>query len=261
MSLILAIANQKGGVGKTTSAVTLGSGLAMRGYRTLFIDLDPQGHVCHMLNLPKAGGVRRWFYDDEPLDRVIVEGRPNLWILPGDKSTDRVIGKIRDESYGEELFANALKAHTAAYDAVLIDLAPSLTILQIAALLAVEHVLIPTRLRFTDLDGVQEVLNTLQQLALHGHVNHYYILPTFFDRVANETVTRLRELATTFGSHIWPPIMQDIRVGEAPGHGLTLWEYAPSCNAVLGYINGGGQRVGGYAQALDRLLSIMERLD
>ena len=70
---IIAIANQKGGVGKTTTAVTLGAGLAMASHRTLIVDLDPQGHVAHMLNLPKSGGLRRWFYDDEPLEKEAVQ--------------------------------------------------------------------------------------------------------------------------------------------------------------------------------------------
>lgn len=262
MSRIIAVANQKGGVGKTTTTVILGSGLAAQGYNTLLADLDSQGHICHMLNLPKSGGVKRWFYDEEPLDQLIVQARPNLWVLPGDKTTERVISKIRDESYGEEAFADLLQAHTQAFDAVLLDLAPSLSNLQVAALIAAQYILIPTRLRFTDLDGVQEVMRSLQQIARHGHKPlDYFILPTFFDRVANETVTRLRELVAAFGSHVWPPVVQDIKVAEAPGLGLTLWEHAPHCNALLGYPNGNGLRVGGYAHALERLAAVMEGLD
>src|SRR5512145_3442912 len=254
-------ANQKGGVAKTTSAVTLGSGLALRGYRTLLVDLDPQGHVARMLNQAKSPGVRRWYYDETPLPECVQQVRENLWMLPGDKSTDKVMGRIRDESYGEENFAQALKEQAAGFDTIVLDLAPSLNNLQIAALIAADFVLIPTRLRMTDLDGVQDVMASLGQLLRHGHQpKGVYILPTFFDRVANETIRLLKETATRFPHIVWPPVVQDVRVGEAPARGKTLWEYAPQTNAVIGYVNGGGQRVGGYAHALDRMVGLIEKL-
>jgi chromosome partitioning protein len=259
-TVIWTIANQKGGVGKTTTTVTLGSGLAREGRKVLVVDLDSQGHVSRMLAQPKQPGVRRWYYDEEPLEQAIVQARENLWILPGDKSTDKVMARIRDESYGEEQFANQLKEHAAAlgFDVVIVDLAPSLNNLQVAALIAANYVLIPTRLRFTDMDGVQEVLKTLQQIGRHGHqVSGYFLLPTLFDRGANETIERLKELVASQGARVWPPIVQDVRVGEAPGRGLTIWEYAPTCNAVLGYVNG-GKRVGGYTDTLQRVLALLE---
>lgn len=159
---IVAIANQKGGVRKTTTAVTLGSSLAMTGHRTLIVDLDPQGHAAHMLNLPKSGSLRRWFYDGEPLEKEAIEVRDRLIVLRGDKSTDRVKGKIRDESYGEELFARELVEGTQQFDVVILDMAPSLNVLHVVGLLAADTVLIPTKLRFTDLDGVSEVIRSIQ---------------------------------------------------------------------------------------------------
>lgn len=259
--VVLAILNQKGGVGKTTTAITLGSGLARKGYRVLLVDLDLQGHISRMLAQPKQPGVRRWYYDEEPLNKAIVKARDNLWTLPGDKSTDKAMARVRDESYGEEQFACQLKEHAAmlGFDVVVIDLAPSLNNLQVAALIAADYAIIPTRLRFTDMDGVQEALKTLQQIGRHGHqLSGYFILPTLFDRNANETIERLKELVASQGPRVWPPIVQDVRVGEAPGRGLTIWEHAPACHAVLGYINSGGNRVGGYADTLQRVLTLLE---
>ncbi|NUM46655.1 MAG: ParA family protein [Anaerolineales bacterium] len=258
---ILAIANQKGGVGKTTTGVTLAAGLALRGYKTLLVDLDSQGHVSRALNLAKQDMLRRWFYDEEPLLKVIAPVRENFWVLQGDKGTDRVTGRIREESYGEELFAEMLRTQTqqASFDVVLLDLAPSISNLQIAALIAAHYALIPTRLRMMDIDGVQEILRSIQQLTRHGHqLLGWYILPTFFDRTTNETVMRLKELAGAFGNRVWPPILHDVKVSEAPGRGKTLWEYAPKCNALLGYVNGGGLRVGGYADTLERVSALLE---
>ena len=258
---VIAIANQKGGVGKTTTAVTLGSGLAAQGYKTLLVDLDPQGHISRMLNMPKSPGVRRWFYDDEPLGKVMVQARENLWILAGDATTDKAMSKIRDESYGEEIFADRLKEQAIGneFNAIVIDLAPSLNPLQVAALIASNYVVIPVRLRFTDMDGVAEIMKSIQTVGRHGHkLDGYFILPTFFDRSTNETMLRLKEIVDAMGQRVWPPVVQDVKVGEAPGRGQTLWEYAPDCNAVKGYINGGGKRIGGYAAIMDRVVTLME---
>ncbi len=258
---IVAIANQKGGVGKTTTAVTLGAGLAMTGHRTLIVDLDPQGHVAHMLNLPKSGSLRRWFYDGEPLEKEAVEVRDHLSVLRGDKSTDRVKGKIRDESYGEELFARELVEGTHKFDVVILDMAPSLDVLHVAGLLAADTVLIATKLRFTDLDGVSEVIRSIQEVARHGHaISHYAFQPTFFDRTTKETIVRLRELHQAFQGRVWPPIMQDVKAAEAPGHGQTLWEYAPGGSAVAGYTDTSGKRIGGYSDTLGRMISLVDGL-
>ena len=151
---ILCVGNQKGGTEKTTTAISVGHGLAMRGNKVLLVDLDPQGHLAHLLHLPKASGLKRWFYDEVSVSDVIVQARPNLFILPGDKSTENVKGKIRDEPYGEQLFASQIAEQTKGFDLVILDLAPSLDVLHVAALMASQVLLVPTRLRFADLDGV-----------------------------------------------------------------------------------------------------------
>jgi chromosome partitioning protein len=257
---VIAIANQKGGVGKTTTAVTLGHGLAQAGYRTLLVDMDPQGHIGHMLGLSKIGGLRRWFYDDAPLEQVVAGVRENLSVLPGDKSTDRVKGRIRDESYGEEQFAQKLRRDSHGYDILLLDMAPSMDVLHVAGLLASDYVLIPTKLRFVDIDGVSEVIRSIQEVSNHGHsISGYYLLPTFFDRTTKETILRLKELYTAFNSSVWPPIPQDVRVAEAPAFGQTLWEFAPQCNAMVGYEHD-HQRVGGYNDTLQRVIQLVENI-
>ncbi|MEM4203120.1 MAG: ParA family protein, partial [Candidatus Methanomethylicaceae archaeon] len=106
---VFAFINQKGGVGKTTSVVTLGSGLALRGYKTLIVDCDPQGHVATQLGIPKSPGLRRWYYDEEPLDQVIVQVRNNLMVITSDKTTDRVLGRMREEQWGAAEFADRLR--------------------------------------------------------------------------------------------------------------------------------------------------------
>jgi chromosome partitioning protein len=257
---VFSFINQKGGVGKTTSVVTLGSGLALRGYKTLLMDCDPQGHIATQLGLNKAPGLRRWYYDEEPLERVTIQVRENLYVVAGDKTTDRVLGRMREEQWGAAEFADRLREESAGLgmDAVLLDLAPSLNHLQIAAMLASDYVIIPTRLRYTDLDGVNEITCSITETARRSRMpGRFYLLPTFFDRVTKETHQRLIELVNAFGRQVLPPIPQDVKLAEAPGRGMTVWEYAPQCAAVQGYLNGSGKAVGGYRAIVDELIGLM----
>jgi chromosome partitioning protein len=193
---------------------------------------------------------------------VIAEVRPNLSILPSDKSTERVRTKIKDEPYGEETFGQSLKEQTKnLFDVVLLDLAPGLDVLHLAGLVASDYVIIPTRLRFMELDGVSEIMRSVQEIKRHGHtIRGVYLLPTFFDRTTRETIVRLKELVSAFPAMVWPPIVNDIRVAEAPAYGKTLWEYAPECNALLGYHNREGMRLGGYSDTLARVSALLEEL-
>ena len=259
--IVFSFVNQKGGVGKTTSTVTLGHGLALQGYRTLLVDCDPQGHIATQLGLNKAPGLRRWYYDEESLALVAFQARENLWVITGDKSTDRVLGRLREEQWGAAEFADRLREESAemGMDIVLLDLAPSLNHLQIAAMLASDYVIIPTRLRYTDLDGVNEITHSITETARRSRMpGRYYLLPTFFDRVTRETHQRLMELVNVFGNQVLPPIPQDVKLAEAPGRGMTIWEYAPQCPAVQGYENGRGKSVGGYSVIRDEIIRLME---
>jgi chromosome partitioning protein len=253
----MAIVNQKGGVGKTTSAVILGHGLALQGWRVLLVDGDSQGHVERSLNIAKEPGLRRWAYEGEPLASCLVQARDNLWVLPGDKTTSLAAGKLRDEPLGVVTFGQRLRAEAGelAMDAVVMDMGPGLDHLQIAAMLAADVILIPVPPRYMDVDGVQEVIRTLSELTNVGdrRPRQVIILPTLYSRVRAESQLRLREMVDTLGNLVWPPIPDDPRVPESPGRGKTLWEYAPDARAIRGIALADGQLVGGYAEALRRL--------
>lgn len=253
---IISFANQKGGVGKTTSAVTLADGLAHQGKRTLLIDLDPQGHVAFAFGLKKSPGLFQWICMESPLDRVVVNVRPNLDILPGDKNTEKVKRQITLSDFRETILADMLKY--SGYDAVLMDMAPSLDVLHINGLVASNWVIIPTRLDAMAVDGVKEILLTMGEVTQRGHpFEGYSILPTFFDRTTRETLIQFQEVVKTFGVHVLPPVPQDTRAREAPAFGQTLWEYSPSTPAMIGYPEGHG-RLGGYGQVLERLLEVLD---
>lgn len=258
---IFAFVNQKGGVGKTTSAITLGHGLAISGRKVLLVDGDKQGHIERHLKIAKSPGFRRWFYEDEPMEEQIVEARPNLWVLPGDKSTNLVIGKLRDEPLATPVFVKRLRqeAEDLGMEVCLVDLGPGLDHLQTAAMMAADYVVIPVSPRFLDMDGVAEVTSTIAELNYSKGKNwqRFIVLPTMYVRVWRESGERLKELVDTFGTLVWPPIPNDPRVMESPGRGMTLWEYAAETKAVKG-IEVSGKRIGGYEEALRRITVLLE---
>jgi chromosome partitioning protein len=250
---IFAFANQKGGVGKTTSAVTLADGLARLKMRTL--DLDPQGHLAISFGLEKSPGLYRLICLDEPLSEVKVSIRPYLDLVPGDKQTEKVKRQITLSDFRETILSDILK--DAEYDAVILDLAPSLDVLHINGLIAADWVVIPTRLDALAVDGVKEILSTMSDITKTGHRYHgYSILPTFFDRTTRETLIQFQDLVKTFGEHVWPPIPQDTRVRETAAYGKTMWDYSPDSSSMEGYLDG-RQRLGGYRQVLGRMVEVI----
>lgn len=255
MTIVFAFANQKGGVGKTTTAVTLADGLARMKVNTLLVDLDPQGHLALSFGLDKSCGLYRLVCLDEPLEKVKVNIRPHLDLVPGDKQTEKVKRQITLADFRETILSDILK--DASYDAVLLDMAPSLDVLHINGLIAADWVVIPTRLDALAVDGVKEILTTMAEVTRSGHsYRGYSILPTFFDRTTRETLIQFQELAKTFGEHLWPPIPQDTRVRETAAYGKTMWDYAPESAAMEGYPEG-RQKLGGYRQVLGRMLEVI----
>ena len=243
-------------MGKTTTAVTLADGLARMKKRTLLVDLDPQGHLALSFGLEKSPGLYRLVCLDEPLSSVVVPVRPNLNLVAGDKQTEKVKRQITLADFRETILSDILAS--SAYDAVLLDLAPSLDVLHINGLIAADWVVIPTRLDALAVDGVKEILTTMAEIGRNGHsYRGYSILPTFFDRTTRETLLQFEELTRVFGASVWPPVPQDTRVRETAAYGQTLWEYSPRSTSIEGFKDG-RQRLGGYRQVLARVLEVLD---
>ncbi len=252
---IIAFANQKGGVGKTTTAITLADGLARQGYRTLLVDLDPQGHVAFALGMQKEPGLYQLICAQSALNKVVRNARPNLDILPSDKHTEQVKRQITLSDFREGILNDILRRSK--YDLALLDLAPSMDVLHINGLFASDWVVIPTRLDAMAVDGVKEILRTMGEIGQRGHIfQGYSILPTFFDRTTRETLVQFKEVVKVFGTRVWPPIPQDTRLRETSAYGKTLWEYAANSTAATGYREG-KQYLGGYRQIIQRMLEVI----
>lgn len=258
--MIIAVVNQKGGTAKTTTAVTLGHKLALDGQRVLLVDTDVQGHVAKALGMKKAPGIRRLvdraqFGDTQQL---IVAARPGLDVLPSDKSTAAAKRALVGMNFRERVLADALAELD--YDVVVIDCAPSVDVLHVAALVAAQWLVIPSRLDYLAVDGVNEMLSSvleIRQQSPEQAPNVLGILPTFFDRQTKETVVQLRALVESFGQLVLPPVPVDTKLREAPAFGKTIWEYAPRTRSILGILNGNGQRYGGYAQFIERVWEVV----
>lgn len=261
MATVVAVANQKGGTGKTTTVVTLGHRLAMDGHRVLLVDTDVQGHVAVALGLEKQPGIYQavqWFQGVGKL--LIVPARERLDIIPGDKSTEPAKRILAGMDFRERILAEMFAEVGGKYDVALIDCAPSVDVLHVAALVAADYLIVPTRLDHLAIDGVAEVVNSLAGIRRRSGrgANLLGILPTFLDRQTNESEIQLRALVQKFGKLVLPPVPVDTRLRECPAHGKTIWEYAPNTRSVVGVsMNGSGKLVGGYLQVVEKIKEVL----
>jgi chromosome partitioning protein len=146
--------------------------------------------VAFALGAEKAPGLYRLIVDEDPIDQVAVQARENLDIIPGDKRTEKAKRTVVISNFPTEILSRILQP--ADYDVVLLDMAPSLDVLHVSALMASDWVIIPTKLDAMAVDGVNEVLRSMGEVVERGHRLGYSILPTFFDRTTRETVVQLQ---------------------------------------------------------------------
>ncbi len=244
---IRAIANQKGGVGKTTTTVTLGGLLAQAGQRTLLVDLDPQGSMTSYFRLNPDGlqqSVYRLFeaqvkhasvVDISHITRKTALER--LHLLPASTAMatlDRQLGG--SEGMGLVL-ARMLGALEGQYDQVLIDCPPMLGVLMVNALAACQHLIIPVQTEFLAIKGLQRMLHTLDMIGrARGGVPPYTIVPTFFDRRTRASTEALRILRNDYAEHLWPRMIPvDTRFREASRAAVPLSMKDPKARGSEAY--------------------------
>lgn len=253
--MILAIVNQKGGVGKTTTAVTLAHGLAIEGHRVLIVDLDSQGQVASCLGLPKLPGLYHLLAKGAGAQAVTDTGRPRLRAVLSDKNTVSAQQEVSAQRFREHALDRALASIKDDYDTIILDTAPGADLLQINALLACTHLMIPVKLDHLSVQGASDTLATVSSLEKLGALKARFlgVLPTYWEQTTTHTQDQLKVLVKQFGNLVWPPIPADTKVREASAEGLTLWEYAPVCRALSGALVNGGM-VGGYKATVERLM-------
>ena len=257
MTATIAIVNQKGGVGKTTTAVTLAHGLAVANYRVLIVDMDSQGQVAPSLGLTQEPGLYRLLCKGGAGASAITDtGRPGLDAILSDKNTVKVHRHIVTEPLSEYVLKRALEQIAPNYDVMILDTAPGADAMQINAFCACTHFLIPTRLDHLAVQGAAATLATAASLQKLGALQGQFlgVLPTMWEKTTLHTKEQFKILREQFGILMWPPIPDDTKAREATQLGRTLWEHACISPAMSGRATGNGELIGGYRRMVERLI-------
>jgi chromosome partitioning protein len=241
---IMTIANQKGGVGKTTTAVNLAASLAQHGSRVLVIDLDPQGNASTALDVDHRTGVPSVYdvlVEDRPLAEVIRPAgeMPGLYCVPATIDLAGAEIELVPVVARELRLARALRAYdTSDLDYVFVDCPPSLGLLTVNALVAAEEVLLPIQCEYYALEGVQQLLNTAELVRVNFNQGLHVstVLLTMYDgrtRLASDVADDVR-------SHFGPSVLRTIiprsvRVSEAPSRGQSVISYDPGSSGAIAY--------------------------
>ena len=240
---VIAIANQKGGVGKTTTAVNLSSCLALLGARVLLIDVDPQGNSTSGLGIDKST-VKRCVYDclvnDVPMDEAIVSTKvENLGLLPATIQLAGAEVELVSVLARENMLKRALEKVKYRYDFVLMDCPPSLGLLTINALTAASSVLVPIQCEFYALEGLSQLMRTvgLVQKNLNPSLQLEGVVLTMFDARTNLSIQVVDEVKNLFRNKVYRTIIpRNIRLSEAPSHGKPIVQYDPKSRGAEVYL-------------------------
>ncbi len=233
---IVAIANQKGGVGKTTTSVNLAAGLAARGKRVLLIDLDPQANATSGLGFPSVEGLSIYgplLGESCVTEKVLPTRWDNLFLIPGDLDlAGAEIEVARNENHLTRLrlAIEPLRADVA-FDFVLLDCPPSLGILMTNALAAADELFIPLQCEYYALEGLSKIDHVVSQIQACGANPNLFIsgiLMTMFMR-NNLAQQVIQEVQTHFGSLLYRTVIpRSVRLSEAPSHGRHIFDYEPT---------------------------------
>ncbi len=239
--MILAIANQKGGVGKTTTAINLGAGLGALERRVLLVDCDPQSNATRGLG---AQAVPPHLYQaltgEAPIAEAIrFSGFPNLDLVPAHRDLVGVEVEFVGESDWEKKLKRILAEVVGRYDTILLDCPPSLGHLTVAALTAADGILVPLQCEYFALEGISELLATVRriQAGLNPRLVIAGILLTMYDDRTNLSKDVAEEIRSHFPEAVYDTVVpRNIRLAEAPSHGQPIFQYDIKSRGAEAYL-------------------------
>lgn len=232
MARVIAVANQKGGVGKTTTSINLAACLGVLGEKVLLIDIDPQGNSTSGVGVDKMM-IKKTIYNvlvnEEPIEENIIETEyENLYILPSNIQLAGAEVELVPAISREHKLKNAIEGIRDKYDFIIIDCPPSLGLLTLNALTAADTVLVPIQCEYYALEGLGQLLSTISlvQKYLNKRIEVEGVLLTMFDARTNLSMQVVEEVKKHFKSKVYKTIIpRNVRLSEAPSHGKPIISY------------------------------------
>ena len=244
MGRVIAVANQKGGVGKTTSAINLAASLALAEQRTLLIDCDPQGNATAGIGFRKDPA-RRTLYNalilGEPLEKIILKTQiDGLDLIPADKNLVGAEVELVSAKNREYQLKKVIEQIRESYDYIVMDCPPALGLLTLNALTAADSVLVPIQCEYLALEGVSELLDTLMRIrrTLNPNLAIEGIVLTMYDERTILSKQVASDLRSFFGTQVFESVIpRNVRLAEAPSHGKPIHFYDIHSRGAEAYIN------------------------